>query len=181
MRRSAWIPIRLLVTLLLRYRHHGRRTDKCWVGHHPLQPLMDGLGVEGNRETLKLFVCRRSSPSREHRVHLLGDPVELWSTVDKIQRLLIYGCRLEDVVTDLRRGILLPSVCASLNSSTGRVSGTREKIEGSGVSESRLSSRYRSPRAWQIVLFCVAWPHAPMVSLWSSSRLVCARRVAKSL
>ena len=107
MRRSSWIPVRLLVALLLRCRHHGRRTDQCRMGHRLLQSLTDGSG--GNRETLKLFICRPSS-----RFRVLG-PSSGWippscnGPTTRSSALVTCGRRLEDVVTDLRLGILLPS------------------------------------------------------------------------
>ena len=56
-----------------------------------------------------------------------------------------------------------------------------DELEGSDVSERRLSSRCRSAWGQPIVLFCVGWPHARMVSLWSSSRRLCARRAVRRL
>ena len=179
MRRSAWIPVRLLVALLLRCRHHGRRTDQCRMGHRLLQSLTDGLGW--NRETLKLFICRPSS-----RFRVLG-PSSGWippscngpttrssatSLVDVVWRM--------SWPTYVWAYSFRPN-CAWLQSSTGRASGTHATIEGSGVSERRLSSWCRFAWARPIVLCCAAWSHTRMVSMWSSSRVVCARRAARSL
>ena len=54
-------------------------------------------------------------------------------------------------------------------------------MEGAGGPERRVSSRCRSAWARPIALFCVARPHARIVSLWSSFRRQCARRAARSL
>ena len=46
MNRTVWVQSRFFLTLLLRCRHHGRRTVLCRVGHHPLQSLTAGLRVK---------------------------------------------------------------------------------------------------------------------------------------
>ena len=88
-------------------------------------------------------------------------PLHLWTTSGGCRDRLVYSCRL---------------VCACLKSVVGRASGTHATIEGSDVSEKRLSSRCRSAWARPVVLFCMGSPHARMVSLWSFSRPALASR-----
>ena len=63
---------------------------------------------------------------------------DLRGTHDKNQRVFTFGRRLEDVVTDLRRGIFLLSELCMIRKSIGEASGTHAPIEGSAVSERRL-------------------------------------------
>ena len=73
-------------------------------------------------------------------------PAQLRWTHDKNQCLFTCGRRLEDVVTDLRRGILLPSDLRMIEVVHWESKWSQATIEGSGVSERLLSSRCRS--AW---------------------------------
>ena len=76
--------------------------------HHQLQLLTKRVRTEKAQRNNK--VARLSTLKSVPRVGsiYLVDSAELWWTHDKIQRLFTCGRRLEDVVTDLHRGILLP-------------------------------------------------------------------------
>ena len=100
----------------------------------------NGLWRERRRETLKLLDRRHSRPCWELGPSSGWTPPSCGGPTTRSSASLL----VEDVVTDLCRAYSFRLICAWLTSSTGRASGTHVIIEGSGISERRLSSRYRS-------------------------------------